>query len=81
MRVRRGVQQSELMCEPLLTTKDGAILDGRVRWQVAMERHQPSVSGIEYDLTEQEAIRFLLARHDRSEGLTRISHHASRESA
>ncbi len=68
-RVRRVSQQAGAMREPLLITTDGTILDGHVRWQVAMDRHQPSLCCIEYDLTEEEALEFLLARHHKSEGL------------
>ena len=68
-RATRLAQQAWAMCEPLLTTTDGTILDGHVRWQVAMDRHQPSLCCIEYDLTEEEALEFLLARHHKSVGL------------
>ena len=57
------------MSEPLLTTTDGTILDGRARWQAAIDRRQPSLGCIEYDLTEEEALEFLLAKHHTSEGL------------
>ena len=68
-RATRLAQQAWAMCEPLLITTDGTILDGHVRWQVAMDRHQPSLCCIEYDLTEEEALEFLLARHHKSVGL------------
>ena len=67
--VTRVSQQAGAMLEPLLTTTDGTILDGRVRWPVAIDRQQPSLCCIEYDLTEEEALEFLLARHHTSESL------------
>ena len=68
-RVRRLSQQAGAMREPLLITTDGTILDGHVRWQVATERHWSSLSCIEYDLTEEEALQFVIERHRTSEGL------------
>ena len=69
IRVKQVAQQTEAICEPLSVTTDGTILDGLRRWQAAMEQHQPSLPCIEYDLTEEQALRFLIARHRTSEGL------------
>ena len=68
-RVRRVSQQAGAMREPLLITTDGTILDGHVRWQVAVEQRRPSLLCIEYDLTEEEALQFVIERHRTSEGL------------
>ena len=68
-RVRRMAQQAGAIREPLLTTTDGTILDGHARWQVATERQQPILPCIEYDLTEEEALQFVIERHRTSEGL------------
>lgn len=67
--VSRVARQAGAVLEPLLTTPDGTILDGRVRWQMAINRRLPSLDCIEYDLTEEEALELLLARHHKSEGL------------
>ena len=69
IRVKQVAQQTEAMCEPLSVTTDGTILDGLRRWQAAIEQHQPSLPCLEYELTEEEALQFLIARHRTSEGL------------
>ena len=68
-RVRRVAQQAGAIREPLLTTKDGTILDGHPRWHVAKERRQQSLPCIEYDVTEEEALQVVIQRHRTSEGL------------
>ena len=68
-RVSRVARQAGPIHEPLLTTTDGTILDGHARWQVAMERHWPSLCCLEYDLTEKEALQFVIEHHRTSEGL------------
>ena len=68
-RVRRVAQQRGPIREPLLTTTAGTILDGHARWQVALDRQQPTLPCIEYDLTEEEALQFVIERHRTSEGL------------
>ncbi len=67
-RVSRVGRQAGVMREPVSITTDGTILDGYVRWHVAMERHQPRLPCIEYDLTDEEALQFLLARHHATDG-------------
>ena len=57
------------MHEPLLVTRDGTILDGHMRWHVAMEQRRQSLPCIEYDLTEAEALQFVIERHSGSRGL------------
>ncbi len=68
-RVRRVAQQRGPIREPLLTTTAGIILDGHARWQVALDRQQPTLPCIEYDLTEDEALQIVIQRHRQSEGL------------
>ena len=68
-RVCRVAQQRGAIREPLLTTTAGTILDGHARWQVALDRQQPTLPCIEYDLTEEEALQFVIERHRMSEGL------------
>ena len=68
-RVRRVAQQRGPIREPLLTTTAGTILDGHARWQVALDRQQPSLPCIEYNLTEDEALQIVIQHHRASEGL------------
>ena len=68
-RVRRVAQQRGPIREPLLTTTAGIILDGHARWQVALDRQQPTLPCIEYDLTEDEALQIMIQHHRASEDL------------
>ncbi len=68
-RLARAYMPAEVAHEPLLTTTDGTILDGHVRWRAAINRRQESLTCIAYDLTEEASIRVLLDRHRRSKGL------------
>ena len=68
-RVRRVAQQTGPIREPLLTTKDGTILDGHARWQVAVERQQHSLPCVVRSVTEEEALRVVIERHSKSVGL------------
>ena len=54
---------------PLLTTRDGLILDGHTRWQLALQEGRPSVACIEYDLTDEQALQFMLDQHRRADRL------------
>ena len=51
--MRRVAQQAGPVREPLLTTTAGTILDGHARWQVAIDREQPTLHCIEYDVTDR----------------------------
>jgi hypothetical protein len=55
--------------EPLLITRNRTIVDGYCRWELARRRGRTAVTCIEYDLTEEEALYWLLNRHRRMEGL------------
>jgi hypothetical protein len=55
--------------EPLLITHDGTILDGYARWELARLQGRQTLPCIQYELTEEEALRWLLLRHCRSNGL------------
>lgn len=59
--------------EPLTVTRDWIIIDGYARWELAKELKRPSLHCIEYDLTETEALEWLLQRHRRSAGLNDYS--------
>ena len=59
--------------EPLVITRDGTILDGYARLELARLQGRATLSCIEYDLTESEALHRLLERHRRSNGLNAFS--------
>jgi len=49
--------------EPIVITRDGLIIDGYARVELARMLGTTTVLCIEYDLTEEEALRELLRRH------------------
>jgi len=55
--------------EPLLITGDRTIIDGYARWELARWQGRGTLPCIQYELTEEEALRWLLLRHCRSNGL------------
>jgi hypothetical protein len=55
--------------EPLVITKDRTILDGYARAELARLRGRATLPCIECELTESEALRWLLEKHRRSHGL------------
>lgn len=52
-----------------MITQNRTIIDGYCRWEIARRYGRPTVTCIEYDLTEEEALYWLLCRHRRVEGL------------
>ena len=69
VRTLRAAVKSSLVIAPLLTTRDGLILDGHTRWQLARQEGRPSVVCIEYDLTDEQALLFMLDRYRHAEWL------------
>lgn len=59
--------------DPLLVTRDGLILDGYVRWELARKQGRSTLQCIELDLTEAEGLHWLLQRHRRTNGLSDFS--------
>lgn len=55
--------------EPLVITREGTILDGYARWELARLRGRVTLPCVEYELTEADALRWLLQRHRRTKGL------------
>ena len=55
--------------EPLAITRDRTILDGYARWELARRKGRATLPCLEYDLSDQDALRWLLLRHCRSNGL------------
>lgn len=56
--------------EPLMITRTRTIIDGYCRWEIARRQGRRTVTCIEYDLTENEALYKLLSMHRRVEGLS-----------
>jgi hypothetical protein len=59
--------------EPLLIARDRTILDGYGRWELARQQGRLTVTCVEYELGEEEALRWLLHRHRGSSGLNAFS--------
>jgi len=59
--------------EYVLITHHRIIIDGYAHWELAKELKRPILQCIEYDLTETEALQWLLHRHRRSAGLNHYS--------
>lgn len=59
--------------EPLAITQDQTILDGYARWELARKRGRLTLLCIEYDLTEAQALHWMLQKHHRSAGLNAYS--------
>jgi hypothetical protein len=55
--------------DPLTITRERIVIDGYARWELARLKGRLALSCIEYELTEEEALRWLLLRHCRSNGL------------
>ena len=56
-----------------MITRDGIIIDGYARWQLAKELGRSFLNCIEYDLSEAKALELLLQKHRRSTGLNDYS--------
>ena len=75
VQIPHGSAEPAPVIAPLLTTRDGLILDGHTRWQLAARESQLSVACIEYDLTDEQALLFMLdqcRRVDRLNAFCRI---------
>ena len=66
---QHDLAESTPVIAPLLTTRDGLILDGHTRWQLALREGRPSVACIEYDLTDEQALLFMLEKHRHADRL------------
>jgi len=54
---------------PVLITREGFIIDGYARWELAKRQGRSTLPCLEYDITEQEALQLLIQTHRRSQGL------------
>jgi len=59
--------------QPLAITRDRTILDGYARWQLARQQGRPTLPCIEHNLTEEEALLYIIQHHQRSDGLNDFS--------
>jgi hypothetical protein len=55
--------------EPLFVTREHIIIDGYDRWELAKRQGRPTLPCIEYDLSEQEALVWLLQKLRPSRGV------------
>ena len=67
--VPHGPADPTPIIEPLLTTRDGLILDGHELWAMARQQGRRTLPCIEYDLTDEEALALMLHKHRRSNRL------------
>jgi hypothetical protein len=58
--------------EPIMITRDGTIIDGYARWELAKLKNRPTLPCLEYDLTSEEALQKLLETHRRLNGFSRV---------
>ena len=56
--------------EPIVITRNRTIIDGYVRFQLAQQQGRETILCFEYDLTEEEALRWLIQSHRPSWGLS-----------
>ena len=54
--------------EPIFVTQTGVILAGFGRWQLAVSRKIPNIECVEYSLTDEEALQFMLSLQKRRNG-------------
>ena len=59
--------------EFLTITRDRTIIDGYARWELAKQLRRPILHCVEYELSEAEALQWLLEKHRRSDGLNAFS--------
>jgi hypothetical protein len=52
-----------LVPEPILITRTGIILSGIEPWRLALSEHRQEISCIEYDVSEDESLQYILAFH------------------
>jgi hypothetical protein len=66
-------QGDRAFLEPLAITQDRTILDGYARFELARVQGRATLPCIEYELTESEALHWLLQKHRRLNGLNAFS--------
>ena len=66
---RQPPLSSAALAKPVAITRAGLILDGYTRWQLAVREGWPSVACIQYELSDEQAVLFMLDKHRRSDRL------------
>ena len=67
-------ERGELAFAEFVTiTRDRTIIDGYARWELAKQLRRPILHCVEYELSEAEALQWLLEKHVRSDGLNAFS--------
>ena len=59
--------------EPIVITANGQIVDGYARFELAQRQRRETVLCLEYDLSEEEALRWLIQRHRPSKSLSAVN--------
>jgi len=59
--------------EPIVITRNGIIIDGYARWELARRQGRQTILCLEHDLTDEEALRWLIQSHRPSRGLNAYS--------
>jgi hypothetical protein len=62
-------QGERALREPLFITQNHLILDGYARWELARQQGCAELPCVQFDLSEEEALLWLLHKHRRSNGL------------
>ena len=65
-------------CEPISITRDGMVIDGYARWELAKRKDRRMLDCYEYDLSSEEALEELIRTHCASRGLTDFVRHIPR---
>ena len=55
--------------QPIVISRDAIIVDGYARWELARRQGRPTILCLEYHLTEEEALRWLIQTHRPIRGL------------
>jgi hypothetical protein len=56
--------------EPVVVTSTGIVIDGYARLKLAQLHRRENLLCLEYELSEEEALRWLIQRHRPAEGLS-----------
>ena len=55
--------------QPIVISRNGTVVDGYARWELARRQGRQTIICLEYDLTEEEALRWLIQSHRPLRGL------------
>lgn len=55
--------------QPIFITTSGTIIDGYARWELAKQRKHQTILCLEYEISEEEALRRLIQAHMPSKGM------------